>query len=412
MTVPAPLTTLLPIRDERERTLGYELRTHPGSPHAANDIDAEARAVLGLLQGRELLRFARPRPLHVPITPGVLRGGGITGFASADVVFTLAVDVLDDAEGRRALERFAATGFRFAFVLRDLDVTYTLSLPAPLQGSWVACDVSAHGAGLAVANTVQRVLEAGARPIARHVDDRATRERLRASGVGAFTGRTLPRGRAASDPARDRALAALTLLTRLADGRPVDASTEAFIAGDAELSRSVLRAAAAAAPGQPRPRTMAQAIMRLGREALADRLMLGTAFLLAESAGDPEVAAIAIRRGRMLERLGAALDRTGHPRARMVAGLLSIADVATGLPSVVLADRLALAPAMRDLLVERGAPLGGLLDVVEAHEAGWWDDLFARAERLGLAPTVVNDAWRDGWREARSELAARAAADA
>lgn len=411
MSAPAPLTTLLPIRDARERTVAFELRTHPLQGQPIRDIDAEVRATLALLQRRELLRCVRGRTLHVPMTPGVLRGGAITGFASADVAFVLAADALEDHDTRRALERYATAGFKFGFVLNAPSTVSSFTLPVALRGATVAFDIGERNGGLAFASAIQRLLEAGARPIARQVDDRATRERLRASGVQGFTGRPLPRGRSASNEARVRALAALTLLVRLSDGRPPDASVEAFITGDPEIGRSVFRATASSAMGDVRPRTLTHAFTLLGREAMLDRLIVATAFLLAESAGDPDLAAIAIRRCRMLETLGSALERAGHPRTRVVAGLLSVADVAMGMPPVMLADSLVVSPALRDALVERATPLGGLLDVVEAHEYGWWDDLFERAERLGIAPQIVNDAWLAGWLAARDETTARTVAN-
>jgi len=407
MSVPAPLTTLLPIRDARERTIAFELRTHPLSGQPIRDIDAEVRATLALLQRRDLLRCVRGRVLHVPMTPSVLRGGAITGFASADVVFVLAADALEDEDTRRALEKYAAAGFKFGFVLDAPATAASFALPSALRGATVAFDMGDGSSGLAFASALQRLLEAGARPIARQVDDRATRERLRAAGVQGFIGRPLPRGRAASNDARVRALAALTLLVRLADGRPPDASIEAFITGDPEIGRSVFRATASSAMGDVRPRTLTHAFTLLGREAMLDRLIVATAFLLADSAGDPDLAAIAIRRCRALESLGSALERAGHPRTRVVAGLLSIADVAMGMPPVMLADTLAVPPALRDTLMERATPLGGLLDVVEAHEFAWWDDLFERAERLGIAPQIVNEAWLAGWLAAREETTAR-----
>jgi EAL and modified HD-GYP domain-containing signal transduction protein len=114
----------------------------------------------------------------------------------------------------------------------------------------------------------------------------------------------------------------------------------------------------------------------------------------------------------MLETLGTAADRTGHPRARILCGLLSVADVATGLPPAVLADELELAPAIRDTLLERRSALGVLLDVVEAHEQGWWEDLFTRCASLGIAPGIVGDAWHAAWQRARAEATARLASDA
>ncbi len=407
MSIATPLMTLLPIRDARERTIAYELRTHPLADLPLDDIDNEARRTLTFLQRGELLRMVRGRTLHVPITPAVVRGGAITGFASADVAFVLAADALDDADTLRALERYASAGFQFVF----LGETLPLALPDALQGSLVAFDTGATR-GVTLTNLVQRLLDAGARPIARQVDDRATRERLRNSGVVGFTGRALPRGRRAATEARQRVINALRVLTSLADGRPPDAAFDAFIASDAVVAQSVFRAATSAAVGTTRPRTLTHAFSLLGREAMLDRLVVATAFLLGDCAGDAELPLIAIRRSRALDRLGSALDRVGHPRSRVVAGLLSVADVATGLPPVVLADELEAPPLLRDTLLARETSLGQLLDVVEAHEQAWWDDLFSRCELIGLAPAVVGEAWTDGWQQARLEATARSVGDA
>ncbi len=401
------LATLIPVRDARERTIAYQLRTHPLSGSAAGSVDDEARATLTMLQRRDLLRAVRGKPLYVPVTPAVLRGGAITGFASADVVFFLASDALEDSDTLRALERYATAGFRFGFVGHAL----TATLPEPLLGAPVAFDAGALS-GLTLATTVQRLLDAGARPIARQVDDRATRERLRAAGVLAFTGRPLPRGRGASNDARPRVLRALTLLTSLADGRPPDASFDTFVASDPVVAQSVMRAIASVSAGASKPRTLTHAFTLLGRDAMLERLVVATAFLLGECGGDAELPAIAIRRSRSLERLGGALDGVGHPRARALAGVLSVADVATGLPPVVLSDELRAPPLLRDALVDRRAPLGALLDVLEAHEYGWWDDLFARCSALGIAPAVVGEAWVEGWQHARAEIVARTVRDA
>ncbi len=400
------LTTVLLVRDARERTIAFELRTHPLPGRAPLSIDAESRAVLAMLQRRELLRMVRGHPLHVPITPALLRGGAVTGFASANVVFFLAATALGDADTLRALERFATAGFRFGFVGTELPA----ALPYVLRGAPVAFDPGALS-GPALHTTLQHLLEQGARPLARHVDDRATRERLRASGVEAFSGRPLPRGRAQSGESRPRLLRALRLLASLADGRPPDAAFDRFVASDPVVADSVFRATASAATGTQRPRTLSHAFTLLGREAMLERLLVATAFLAGECSGDPELAAIAIRRSRMLERLAPALDRVGHPRACALAGLLSVTDIATGLTPDVLADELGLSPTLRDVLLERKQSLGALLDVIEAHEYGWWDDLFARCSALGLAPTVVSAAWANGWQDARTETSARAVND-
>jgi hypothetical protein len=59
---------------------------------------------------------------------------------------------------------------------------------------------------------------------------------------------------------------------------------------------------------------------------------------------------------------------------------------------------------LADTLNERTLPLGQLVDVIEAMEYGWWDDLRSRCTRLGIAPLVVSEAWLAASRAARDEM--------
>jgi c-di-GMP-related signal transduction protein len=88
----------------------------------------------------------------------------------------------------------------------------------------------------------------------------------------------------------------------------------------------------------------------------------------------------------------------------VVAGLLSTLEFALASPSPIIAQRLALPPALRDVLDAREQPLGQLLDVVDAMEYGWWDDLVMRCQRLRIRPRVVADAWLETWKSSRDEL--------
>jgi c-di-GMP-related signal transduction protein len=128
-----------------------------------------------------------------------------------------------------------------------------------------------------------------------------------------------------------------------------------------------------------------------------DQLLAVTARLLADAANDPELAVIALRRARLLERLGAAVDEAPHPRARAIAGLLSVAEFGLGTPSLQLAERLELPTVLADTLGERALPLGKLVDLVDAMDYGWWDDLHARCAQLGIAPLVVSEAWFEAY---------------
>jgi EAL and modified HD-GYP domain-containing signal transduction protein len=149
---------------------------------------------------------------------------------------------------------------------------------------------------------------------------------------------------------------------------------------------------------------VSHALTMLGRDAIIERLVAVTARLIGEAAQDHELAFSALHRARLCERVGTALDTAPHPRARVVAGLLSTLEFALASPLPVIMQRLQLPAPLRDVLDERKQPLGQLLDVVDAIEYGWWDDLTVRCRQLSIRPRVVAEAWLETWRSSRDEL--------
>lgn len=399
MSQHAVLTTLLPIRDRRERVIGYTLSSCPAYERAgASDPEHDARRTLEVVAS--LTRLAG-RSLIVPVTPTLLREGVVTRFASTDAVWLVATDAMEDPLTRRAVERLGGSGLHFALQ----GFPEGAPLPPSLIGSTLVLDANRSSAST-LESHVRLLLDAGLRPLVRNVDDRATRQRVLASGVPMVSGRLL--GRGASTPvdrdAEASALRALRMLASYADGRPADAAFDKYVHEDQHLGSSLLRALGSASLGARGPRSVSHALNILGRDAVMERLLAVTARLLADAADDSELALIALRRARMLERLGAAVDGAPHPRARAIAGLLSVAEFALGTPSVQLADQLELPAALADSLRERQLPLGKLVDVIDAMEYGWWDDLRSRCSRLGVAPLVVSEGWMAAWRAAREEL--------
>lgn len=393
------LTSLLPIRDRRDRVMGYAVSSCPEDARGGNiDADEDVRRLVGTVGA--LTRLAG-RSLVVPVTPAIVREGAITRFASADAIWLLATESLDDVPTRRAVERLLGMGFHFAlqgFPEGD-------PLPASLAGSTIVVDAAGTPPG-ALASRVRALLEAGLRPLVRGVDDRLTRHRVLSAGAALYSGRMLPRG--ASVPVErnteDSVIRILSMLSAFADGRPTDASFDRFVQDDPYLAAALLRAMGSASVAVRGPRTVAHAITMLGRDAIMDQLVPVAARLIGDAAHDPELGFAALRRARACERVGAALDSAPHPRLRVIAGLLSTLEFALGASAPMLAERLPLPTALRDVLVERQLPLGQLLDVFDALEQGWWDDFMARCGRIGIAPTVVAEAWLGGWRAARDEL--------
>lgn len=398
MSTSAALTTLLPIRDRRERVVGYAVSSCPayeGGGPAEADADArrtiESVPTLTRLAGRSLL---------VPVTPALLREGAVTRFASTDAVWLLATESLEDATTRRAVERLMGSGLHFALQ----GFPDGAPLPAMLVGSTLVLDAMRTAAPL-LESRVRLLLEAGLRPLVRNVDDRLTRHRVIAAGAPMTCGRLLARG--ASVPgdraAEESAMRALRTLASYADGRPADADFDRYVHEDQHLGAALLRAIGSASLGVRGPRSVSHALNVLGRDAVMEQLLTVTARLLADAASDPELAVIALRRARLLERLGAAVDGAPHPRARAIAGLLSVAEFGLGAPSAQLAERLELPPVLADTLGDRALPLGTLVDVVDAMEYGWWDDLRARCAQLGIAPLVVSEAWLDAYTEGQRQ---------
>lgn len=396
------LAALLPLRDPRDRVVAYELSTHPitGAGGTAEQ-ETDARDTLELLATLPLPRLAGGHSVHVPVTPALVRDGALSRFASVDAVFVIATAALDDPATRRAVERLAAHGFRFGldgFPEGD-------PLPQALVGATIALDAS-RTSPLAFASRVQLLLHAGLRPVARGVDDRATRERILSLGVALYAGRLLPRDVVHNAESEAGAKRAVTMLAAFSDGRPPDGTFDVFVRNDPRLANDLVHAMSSASMGVRLPRTIDYALTVLGRDDVLARVASLVARLASEAAGDAELALIALRRARVCERLAAALERPPHPRARVLAGLVSILDTAFGIPPAAVASQVVLTPTLADAVVERRQPLGQLADLVEAYELGWWPDVLARCRALGISPALVRSAYFDAWRDARDELAA------
>lgn len=393
------LHALLPIRDRRDRVVGYVLSASP-----ADGVDTVAASVADARRVVEdAPRLARlvAKTLLVPVTPELLRDNSVARHSTTELVWLLATSALDDAATRRAVERLAHGGFHFA-----LDgFPEGEPLPPVLGGSTLVLD-AARTAPVQLEHRIGMLLDAGLRPMVRGVDDRTIRRRLLIAGAGMYTGRHLTRGAATTNAgeAQESGTRALRMLVGAADGRPNDGSIERLTEHDATLTQALLRAMTAATAGVRGPRTIAHALVTMGRDVLLAELVGVTARLLGDAAGDTELATTALRRALMCEELGNALDPAPHPRTRAVAGLVSLVEHAFAKSPLSVSAALELPPSLEDLLTIRATPLGRLLDVIEAFEHGWWDDVHARCRALAIAPAVVSSAYIAAWRSARETL--------
>ena len=394
------LATLLAVRDARDRVVAYTATSGSAAKdYAADALEAECRltldsvGVLSRLAGRDIL---------IPVVPAVVRDGSLSRFASTDATWLIATDALDDPATRKAVDRLVAQQFEFA--LDGFPNGNPLS-PA-LMGSTIVLDAR-HFSRAELGSSLRQLSDAGLRPMVRGIDDRAARKHAIDCGVGLYQGRVLTRSAnvdAASAPIAS-IMRAVGLLTRFAGGYSGYPALENVIAQDDQLRASLEREAAAAGIISRSSRVTGTPLYTVAPDALMDHLETVIARMMGDAAGDPELAIITLRRTMMCKRLGAVLDPAPHPRTRSVAAIISMLEFSLGLPAYSLGASIGLTSNLRDAAELRSGDLGLVLDIIDAFEYGWWSDLRDGCVRLGISPTVVAEAYTDGWRDSRGALA-------
>jgi c-di-GMP-related signal transduction protein len=180
------------------------------------------------------------------------------------------------------------------------------------------------------------------------------------------------------DPDRIAALRLLTLLGQDASDNVLDAE----IKRHPNLGLGLLRLVNAAASGLAQPiSSMRQALMHLGRRQILRWVQL--IVYLGGKGGDPDanpLLQLAVVRARTMELLAQAIGRSGE-RAFLV-GMVSLFDVATGLSSAEIANRLGLDQEIRGALLERSGEVGALFEIALALEQG--DTAAVEAARGGI----------------------------
>lgn len=163
-------------------------------------------------------------------------------------------------------------------------------------------------------------------------------------------------------------LALLRLMTMLQQDADIRRIEDVFKQNPA-LAVNLLRLANSAALGQRQPlRSVANAIVVLGRRQLQRWLLL---LMLATAdqgqAARPALLHLAATRGKLME----LLMLQDHPTladGAFVAGIVSVMDALLGQSMQQVVDALGLADDMRDALLQRSGPIGRMLTVVESME--------------------------------------------
>jgi c-di-GMP-related signal transduction protein len=163
-------------------------------------------------------------------------------------------------------------------------------------------------------------------------------------------------------------LALLRLMTMLQEDADIRRIEDVFKQNPA-LAVNLLRLANSAALGQRQPlRSVANAIVVLGRRQLQRWLLL---LMLATAdqgqAARPALLHLAATRGKLMELL-MLQDHPTMADGAFVAGVVSVMDALLGQPMQQVVDALGLADDMRNALLQRSGPIGRMLTLVESLE--------------------------------------------
>jgi EAL and modified HD-GYP domain-containing signal transduction protein len=370
-----------PIFDSKLRVHGYELLFRdPGS--AQPDGDAMTADVLvrsGLDIG--LGGLVGTKPAFVNATRSFLIGDHELPFSPEQVVIEVLEHVPRDAEVVAGCQRLVQNGYTLAL---DDYVWEGNQDPLLELASIIKLDVLALTA-TELAEAATNCLMFGVRLVAEKVETREQLQACQELSFELFQGYLLARPDAvegqALSPSR---ITCLRMLDKLCDPRTSAGDVEDIVRSDPALSFRFMRAAGAgAAGGLFRPlRSVREAVVLLGERRLRAWVML---MLLSDAHdGSDEQLIMALTRARMAENMAMAVKPRLSEQAFTV-GLVSSLDLLLQAPLPTVINELSLAQELKEALLSRSGPLGGILDDVLSWEVG----AQAFQERSGLGPVDI-----------------------
>ncbi len=187
----------------------------------------------------------------------------------------------------------------------------------------------------------------------------------------------------------------LQLLSALHDPNVPIEKIERMIARDTLLSFKLLRLVNSAAFGLRRDvDSLRQAIMLLGLNKLRNWVNL---LALSNLSGKPhELSVAALTRARMCEMISPHLKQHNRPDSYFTVGLLSTLDAFLDTPLEELLRNLSLSEALNQAMLTHSGPEGLVLQIVQAHEQGHWQDIdWDHLATLGLTPEILAEIYVD-----------------
>jgi EAL and modified HD-GYP domain-containing signal transduction protein len=371
-----------PIFDRDEHVVAYAVLHQDVAPETGGDPYAAAERMLladGLQQGIEQL--AEGRPALLKVSGRMLEGEAVAALDPRRVALELQAGAVEEPSVRLACERLAAAGFTLA-----LDrFTYTPATAAVLPAiGIVKVDVRGREAP-ELAMLAEHVRPHRTRLLAEHAEHRGIKERCVELGFDLFQGFRFSQVEAgARRELPIQHVQTFKLLKELRNPDLPESVIEESFRRDVALSYKLLRMVNAASVGARGVWSIGHAVRLLGREHLyrwLTQLLLSSA---ADGGVKQEVLYASLLRGRLCELLAVSAGMRPASGPLFLVGVFSLLDLMLGLPMPDLIARLDVDEEVAAALVSRDGFFGAVLGLVEAYEAGYWNEIGVRCDLLGV----------------------------
>lgn len=399
-----------PIFDLREQVVGYELFYGGTASTAETGEEAYDRAqhvLADAFAGIGLERMTEGHPAYIKATVEMLLNGSVELLDPARVVV-----VVDAADAREpdvvdTCRRLAEAGYRVAL---DDFVFTPASEPLLRLAGMVKVNVRLQSHEY-LERLVERLRPFELELLADGVENRGVRDRCVELGFTLFQGYRFTQPEVISK--RDLGVEYLQifqLMKQIRDPDTPDSVLEEAFRRDVSLTYKLLRIVNSAAVGGKEISSVGQAIRILGREQLGRWLAL---LILSSGGGEggvkEELASEALLRGRLCELLAAPSGQAGARGTLFIVGLFSLLDLLLDTPMEEIIAEMKFPDEVNEALLRREGPLGEVLAVAEAYEAGRWEEVRERCARLGIEEYVLSGCYFEALRWAEEQAPAHSA---
>lgn len=399
-----------PIFDRDERVVAYAL-LHAGGDGAGSAADAAADQLLvDTALGGGVEQITDGRPAHLKVSPSLLASPTIQLLDPRRLALELRTDAVADDGVRTACRELARSGYDL--VLDRFEYTEQAASLLP-HVRMIKVDLRDHGPA-SLTRLAAQVRPYGVRLLADHAGNRAVRDACLRLGFELFQGYrfTQPEVLARRDLPIQH-IQTFKLLKQLRDPLVHESAIEESFRRDVTLSYKLLQLVNSAALGGRGVWSIGHAMRLLGRDALYRWVTLLLLSSVSDGGVQAELTYTSLLRGRLCELLAAPAGMRPAAGPLFLVGVFSLLDLIMGSPMPDVVARLEVDAEVSAALLRREGFSGAVLMLVEAYEAGHWDDVAHIGSQLGIAPDVLVEQYvaAVGWaRERSGELAARGSA--